>query len=60
MDAAEVKLVFADASEISAKLLSGEIQYAMLPVPAATAPEMKARWHWGMACLAMPALGVMP
>ena len=41
MDAAEVKLVFADASEISAKLLSGEIQYAMLPVPAATAAIMK-------------------
>lgn len=41
MDAAEVKLVFADASEISAKLLSGEIQYAMLPVPAATAAIAK-------------------
>lgn len=41
MDAAEVKLVFADASEISAKLLSGEIQYAMLPVPAATAAIVK-------------------
>ena len=41
MDATEVKLVFADASEISAKLLSGEIQYAMLPVPAATAAIAK-------------------
>ena len=41
MDAAEVKLIFADASEISAKLLSGEIQYAMLPVPAATAAIAK-------------------
>ena len=34
-------MVFADASEISAKLLSGEIQCAMLPVPAATAAIMK-------------------
>ena len=32
-----VKIVFADAGEIQAKLLSGDIQYAMLPVPAATA-----------------------
>ena len=37
----DVELVFADASEISAKLLSGEIQYAMLPVPAATAAIAK-------------------
>ena len=34
-------MVFADASEISAKLLSGDIQYAMLPVPAATAAIAK-------------------
>ena len=37
----DVEIVFADASEISAKLLSGEIQYAMLPVPAATAAIAK-------------------
>lgn len=37
----DVEVVFADASEISAKLLSGEIQCAMLPVPAATAAIMK-------------------
>lgn len=37
----DVEVVFADASEISAKLLSGEIQYAMLPVPAATAAIAK-------------------
>lgn len=36
-----VKVVFADAAEISAKLLSGEIECAMLPVPAATAAIMK-------------------
>ena len=39
LDDAEV--VFADASEISAKLISGEIECAMLPVPAATAAIMK-------------------
>ena len=33
----DVEVVFADASEIQTKLLSGSIQYAMLPVPAATA-----------------------
>lgn len=37
----DVEVVFADASEISAKLLSGDIEYAMLPVPAATAAIMK-------------------
>lgn len=37
----DVTIVFADASEISAKLLSGEIKYAMLPVPAATAAMIK-------------------
>lgn len=37
----DVELVFADASEITAKLLSGEIKYAMLPVPAATAAIIK-------------------
>lgn len=37
----DVEVVFADASEISAKLLSGEIKCAMLPVPAATAAIMK-------------------
>lgn len=37
----DVELVFADASEITAKLLSGEIRYAMLPVPAATAAIIK-------------------
>ena len=36
----DVEVVFADASEISAKLLSGEIECAM-PVPAATAAIMK-------------------
>ena len=41
MDLQTVEVVFADASEISAKLLSGEIQYAMLPVPAATAAIAK-------------------
>ncbi len=37
----DVEVVFADASEISAKLLSGEIECAMLPVPAATAAIIK-------------------
>lgn len=37
----DVNIVFADASEISAKLLSGEIDCAMLPVPAATAAIIK-------------------
>ena len=37
----DAEIVFADASEISAKLLSGDIQYAMLPVPAATAAIIK-------------------
>ena len=37
----DVEVVFADASELSAKLLSGEIECAMLPVPAATAAIMK-------------------
>lgn len=37
----DVEVVFADASEISAKLLSGEIECAMLPVPAATAAIAK-------------------
>ena len=37
----DVEVVFADASEISAKLISGEIECAMLPVPAATAAIMK-------------------
>ena len=37
----DVEIVFADASEITAKLLSGEIRYAMLPVPAATAAIIK-------------------
>ena len=37
----DVNIVFADASEITAKLVSGEIQYAMLPVPAATAAIIK-------------------
>lgn len=38
---ADVEIVFADAGEISAKLLSGDIRYAMLPVPAATAAIAK-------------------
>ena len=38
---ADVTIVFADASEIQAKLLSGEIECAMLPVPAATAAIIK-------------------
>ncbi|MCD7833719.1 MAG: ABC transporter substrate-binding protein [Lachnospiraceae bacterium] len=33
----DVEIVFADATEISAGLISGEIEVAMLPVPAATA-----------------------
>lgn len=37
----DVEVVFADATEISAKLLSGEIECAMLPVPAATAAIIK-------------------
>ncbi len=37
----DVEVVFADATEISAKLLSGEIECAMLPVPAATAAIAK-------------------
>ena len=37
----DVEISFADASEISAKLLSGEIECAMLPVPAATAAIAK-------------------
>lgn len=37
----DVEVVFADASEISAKLISGEIECAMLPVPAATAAIVK-------------------
>lgn len=37
----DVNLVFADASEISSKLISGEIECAMLPVPAATAAIIK-------------------
>lgn len=37
----DVEVVFADAGEISAKLLSGEIECAMLPVPAATAAIAK-------------------
>lgn len=38
---ADVEIVFADAAEISAKLLSGDIECAMLPVPAATATIAK-------------------
>ena len=38
---ADVEVVFADAGEISAKLLSGDIECAMLPVPAATAAIAK-------------------
>lgn len=37
----DVNIVFADAAEITARLLSGEIRYAMLPVPAATAAILK-------------------
>ena len=36
-----VEVQFADAGEIQAKLLAGQIQYAMLPVPAATAAIAK-------------------
>lgn len=39
----DVEIVFADATEISAKLLSGEIDTAMLPVPAATAAIAKSQ-----------------
>jgi len=37
----DVELVFAEAGEIQTKLISGEIKYGMLPVPAATATIMK-------------------
>lgn len=37
----DVELVFADASEITQKLMSGEAECAMLPVPAATAAIIK-------------------
>ena len=37
----DVEVVFADAAEISARLLSGEVECAMLPVPAATAAIIK-------------------
>lgn len=37
----DVKLVFADASEITQKLMTGEAEVAMLPVPAATAAVLK-------------------
>lgn len=37
----DVELVFADASEITQKLLTGEAEVAMLPVPAATAAIAK-------------------
>ena len=37
----DVTLVFADASEINAKLVNGDIDCAMLPVPAATAAIIK-------------------
>lgn len=37
----DVNIVFAEAAEIQAKLLQGEIKYAMLPVPAATATIIK-------------------
>ena len=39
----DVEIVFADATEISAKLISGEIETAMLPVPAATAAIAKSK-----------------
>lgn len=39
----DVEIVFADATEISAKLISGEIETAMLPVPAATAAIAKSQ-----------------
>ncbi len=37
----DVELVFADASEIAQKLITGEAEAAMLPVPAATAAVLK-------------------
>lgn len=37
----DVEIVFAQPAEIQAKLISGEIKYAMLPVPAATAAIIK-------------------
>ncbi len=37
----DVELVFADASEITQKLITGEAEAAMLPVPAATAAVLK-------------------
>ena len=39
----DVEIVFADPTAISAKLLSGEIDTAMLPVPAATAAIAKSQ-----------------
>lgn len=39
----DVEIVFADPNEISAKLISGEIETAMLPVPAATAAMAKSQ-----------------
>ena len=39
----DVEIVFADPTETSAKLLSGEIDTAMLPVPAATAAIAKSQ-----------------
>ena len=39
----DVEIVFADPNEISAKLISGEIETAMLPVPAATAAIAKSQ-----------------
>ena len=39
----DVEFVFAVATEISAKLISGEIETAMLPVPAATAAIAKSQ-----------------
>ena len=37
----DVEIVFAQPAEIQTKLISGEIKYAMLPVPAATAAIIK-------------------
>lgn len=37
----DVELVFADATEVTQKLMSGEAECAMLPVPAATAAILK-------------------
>ena len=37
----DVEIVFAQPAEIQTKLISGEIRYAMLPVPAATAAIIK-------------------